>query len=429
MPQEKNKIADIGTSKIASDSYDVDNIYLTDEGWVYRHFKSTDGSRYWDEIIVAGEVPSGDSPQATNPPKLGTVENPPFETGDGAKDYEYSSHIDSATGDVIDKIETEGGGNGVGDGVTEPVTDIGDLSGTAPTGNLFKGVPYTYTVVADNDAEGGINYDWTAPGGVFGVGGHLGVKSVDITWGQAGQKTVTVTATKAGASDSPVTKSYVETVGEYTLGTASLVGDAFDVALDLGVKPIASCRLEGNNVMDETYAWTVTSGDASKIVFEPDATGSDVLVEINAVGTYELTCTVSSVDAAGVSGDENSPVVASRNIEVYDPVISSTGAATLSGTFEVGETISIDAIATFSGGLEPIVYEYQWQMSDDQSVWEGFESPYTQYDPATVLDNSPTKNLTGVVEGKYIRLQQRATDAAGTVKIAQGTQYGPVTAP
>lgn len=316
MPQEKNKIADIGTSKIASDSYDVDNIYLTEEGWVYRHFKSTDGSRYWDEIIVAGEVPSGDSPQATNPPKLGTVADPAYLTGDGAKDYEYSSHIDSATGDVIDKIETEGGGNGVGDGVTEPTSDIGDLSGTAPTGNLFKGVSYTYTVVADNDAEGGITYDWTAPGGVFGVGGHNGVKSVDITWGQAGQKTVTVTATKAGASDSPVTKSYVETVGAYTLGTVSLIGDGFNNPFATNVSPIVSARLDGNNVLDEDYLWSVTSGDASAVTFEPGNNVPDAIISVSTAGTYELTCTVSSGSVAGAAGDENSPITVSRNITV-----------------------------------------------------------------------------------------------------------------
>ena len=63
MPQRVNSKSDIGTSKIASDSYDTNNIFLTDQGWVYRHWKgdpkTTD--RYWDEIIVAGQVihPSG----------------------------------------------------------------------------------------------------------------------------------------------------------------------------------------------------------------------------------------------------------------------------------------------------------------------------------------------------------------------------------
>lgn len=90
MPQRSNIVGDLGTTKIASDSYDVDNVYLTDEGWVYRHYKRADKSKFWDEIIVAGQVPASDSPEATNPPKLGTVESPTFESGDTLKDFEYS---------------------------------------------------------------------------------------------------------------------------------------------------------------------------------------------------------------------------------------------------------------------------------------------------------------------------------------------------
>ena len=61
MPQRVNSKSDIGNTKIASDVYDVNNCFLTDQGWVYRHFKGdpTDATntRYWDEIIVAGESP------------------------------------------------------------------------------------------------------------------------------------------------------------------------------------------------------------------------------------------------------------------------------------------------------------------------------------------------------------------------------------
>lgn len=56
MPTRANTTGDIGNAKTASDSYDKDNIFLTDQGWVYRHYKSEDHSRYWDEIIVAGKV-------------------------------------------------------------------------------------------------------------------------------------------------------------------------------------------------------------------------------------------------------------------------------------------------------------------------------------------------------------------------------------
>ena len=92
MPHRVNTEGDIGTAKVASDSYDVDNIFLTDEGWVYRHYKKEDKSVFWDEIIVAGEVDSTLT--------IGGVANTPvdsigdaapnFETGDGDQDIEYS---------------------------------------------------------------------------------------------------------------------------------------------------------------------------------------------------------------------------------------------------------------------------------------------------------------------------------------------------
>ena len=34
----------------------IDNIYLSEEGWVYRHFKNTERTLWWDEILVAGQV-------------------------------------------------------------------------------------------------------------------------------------------------------------------------------------------------------------------------------------------------------------------------------------------------------------------------------------------------------------------------------------
>ena len=121
MPQKTNIVGDLGTTKLASDSYDADNIYLSEEGWVYRHFKSTDESRWWDEIIVAGQVPAGDAPQVTNPPKLGTVSAPTFEVGDGNYDWEYSTHqVTGTPGTETTKVVTEGGGLGVGDGAPAP---------------------------------------------------------------------------------------------------------------------------------------------------------------------------------------------------------------------------------------------------------------------------------------------------------------------
>ncbi len=95
MPERQNSLSDIGTAKIQSDSYDVDNIFLTDQGWVYRHFKKDDESEFWDEIIVAGEgipTPVDEiqySPEADGGGSL-PVTNPTFEVGDTFADIQYS---------------------------------------------------------------------------------------------------------------------------------------------------------------------------------------------------------------------------------------------------------------------------------------------------------------------------------------------------
>ena len=80
MPQAVNSKSDIGNARRFSDSYDVDNVFLTDEGWVYRHFKGN--GKFWDEIIVAGQSTS-----------LNSVSDaaPTFESGDTKFDFEYKS--------------------------------------------------------------------------------------------------------------------------------------------------------------------------------------------------------------------------------------------------------------------------------------------------------------------------------------------------
>ncbi len=79
---------DLRNLKDASDSYNKDNVFLTDQGWVYRHYKKADFSQYWDEILVAGEVDRGDTTNDPSSPFDAT--NPTFEVGDGNNDVQYS---------------------------------------------------------------------------------------------------------------------------------------------------------------------------------------------------------------------------------------------------------------------------------------------------------------------------------------------------
>jgi hypothetical protein len=92
MPHRVNTTGDIGTAKIASDSYDKDNIFLTDEGWVYRHYKKADKSLFWDEIICAGEVDSTLTIDGVDNAPVDAIGDaaPTFKFGDGDQESEYS---------------------------------------------------------------------------------------------------------------------------------------------------------------------------------------------------------------------------------------------------------------------------------------------------------------------------------------------------
>ena len=351
MPQRSNIVGDLGTTKLASDSYDVDNIYLTEEGWVYRHYKSTDGSRYWDEILVAGEVvAASNSPcQATNPPKLGTVASPTFETGDGTDDWTYSVHQETGfPGTYTTKIVTEGGGLGVGDGQVAPVADIGDITGTAPSGQVLTGVASAYTVTSENPA--GVTFTWTTSDGDGVLSATTGT-SVNITWVTPGAKTVTVTATKAGASDTGSTKTYNQAVNQFTIGNVTNTGGA---QIGESIDHVISAIADGN-VDDLTYAWAVTggTGNAADVTFS-DPTSRSTNFNSSSSGTYQLTCTVSSVKAGGVSGDGTGSKTTQADVTVGPADVqleltgadgtnsyTSAGGANASVSIQAGGTLTI----------------------------------------------------------------------------------------
>ena len=143
MPHRVNSKGDIGTAKTFSDSYDMDNIYLTEEGWVYRHYKNSERTLWWDEIIVAGQVKPGmvihgvenTDVTLTNPLKLGTVANPTFQTGDTFNDYRYSDHERAPEKVVIETDPKPTGFDQIAwDGINVTGAVEGDLSTQIPDG-------------------------------------------------------------------------------------------------------------------------------------------------------------------------------------------------------------------------------------------------------------------------------------------------------
>ena len=121
MPQRVNTKSDIGTSKIASDSYDTNNIFLTDQGWVYRHWKGNPNNtetRYWDEIIVAGQVTQPGEPDygVTNTPIQLTAYVDADGNPSGSQKYPHGDGGVANPGDLISGFEPTPGSDGTPDG-------------------------------------------------------------------------------------------------------------------------------------------------------------------------------------------------------------------------------------------------------------------------------------------------------------------------
>ena len=79
MPTRANKASDLAAVTNTNPVLDMDNVYLSDRGWTLRHYKREDKSLFWDEVLVAGEVPASDTPDAFG------AASPTFETGDGTQ--------------------------------------------------------------------------------------------------------------------------------------------------------------------------------------------------------------------------------------------------------------------------------------------------------------------------------------------------------
>ena len=81
MPRKSNKQADLSAVLDTNPVLDMDNVYWSKVGWAYRHYKSEDKARYWDEILVAGEALADDGTPDATAQDFG-IATPVFESGD-----------------------------------------------------------------------------------------------------------------------------------------------------------------------------------------------------------------------------------------------------------------------------------------------------------------------------------------------------------
>ena len=333
----------VGNYPAKSDVADKDNIYLTDQGWVYRHFKSLDKQKYWDEIIWAGYVDS--SVAANDPVDSINDPTPEFLNGDG---IQFVS------------------GNYPASSVTIGTIDIGGPD----TGDTSAALPFTVNSVAGTLANTD-TWKWeavsTPPGGGVTISNATGnftgdtptQANTNITFDTAGQYVVKVTLTSVSGDG---------LVSEATHGFGAEVHSTDDVIGTVTVsgqtKPQA-----GNGITysatytgdapegDVTYTWTATPSGGVQIT---DPAGGDpnqkkfVFSTQASVTSTVIKCTITDSDASD-SG-------AFGNLTVVPHFVIGTGAVAGGNTTVVKDVATATYSVTFTGTSNPAPNDlvYAW---------------------------------------------------------------------
>lgn len=188
MPRRSNQQADLSALTDANPVYDLDNVYFSDHGWAYRHYKDETGALYWDEILVAGEALLDDGTPDTTADAFGAA-NPTFLVGDGSQAERLTIRPVWISGSTF---------NGTGD--------------TYATGTLRA---YTLSINAEDypDITAIDSIVWATTDGLASAISVIATdennQTVNFTHGGTpGSFTLTATITDAAASDSPVVASF-----------------------------------------------------------------------------------------------------------------------------------------------------------------------------------------------------------------------------
>ena len=111
--------------------------------------------------------------------------------------------------------------------------------------------------------------------------------------------------------------------------------------------------------------------------------------------------------------------VLTRTIQAYPAGVSFSNSGSITGTLEVGETITING-ADFTGGIGTVSTLYVLQKSDTGS------GGWTTV--ATSTTEPFTNNLAPALDGKYLRVSTQITDDTG-LNTRNGTATAAVTTP
>ena len=201
----------VGNYPDASTVADKDNIYLSEQGWAYRHYKNAEKTKYWDEIIWAGYVDRNNDDNL--PVGIFGAEQQTFLVGDG---FQFASGDYPLVVSTIGTVTITDGGTevSVGDADVFKAENDGSFSGTKTY--LWKVFEGSTDVTADTNKVASIS--------------GAAAQSATITFAAAGVYTVKCTVGDQAGAQASVTGAMdvVVTAADatHTIGTTAVTGPA-----------------------------------------------------------------------------------------------------------------------------------------------------------------------------------------------------------
>ena len=341
----------VGNYPAKSDVADKDNIFLTNQGWVYRHYKSLDKQEFWDEIIWAGYV---DSAVTANDPVVSINDpTPEFLSGDGIQAVSGPYPASSVTIGTIDI-----GGPDTGDkSVALPFT-VNSVAGTLANTDTWK-----WEVVS------------TPPGGGASISNATGAftgntpaqANTNITFDTIGQYIVKVSLTSVSGDGlvSEATHGFgcEADVASDTIGTVTVAGQTTPQA---GVGITYSATYTGTAPEgDVTYTWTATPSSGVTI---SDPAGGDpnqkkIIFSTQASVTSTVIKCVLTDSSASDSGAFDELTVVPHFV-IGTPVLAGPTTST------AGSASTAYSIASYTGQSNPVPNDltYQWSANPATGV-------------------------------------------------------------
>ena len=282
--------------------------------------------------------------------------------------YYYGACVDSVTGetDTADNCSASVTVT-VTATVNRPATGAPTISGTAQVGQTLTA---STSAITDTDGLTNVSYSYQWLADDTEINGATNSTYTPQTTDIGKVIKVRVTFTDDGDNDEPLTSAgtvtVTATVNRPATGAPTISGTA-QVGQTLTASTSAITDPDGLTNVSYSYQWLADDTEinrATNSTYTPQTTDIGKVIKVRVTFTDD--------------GDNDEPLTSAGTVTVTATVNRpATGAPTISGTAQVGQTLTASTSAiTDPDGLTNVSYSYQW-LADDTEINRATNSTYT----------------------------------------------------